>query len=179
MKGTSKGSNTGTIKVVLIGNTTPSTNPKGKTIRTALTNIYTGGQNAEGNVITRSIGGRSIEVSLQEIGGQETQTTKLNQQNYTDTDAFLLTFGFGSRPSFDSIKTWFNEAKRSAPNATFVLLGVNESSKATGNAVTTQDAQQLAKELHINAFAQCSLDNPQSVQKAIDQSVTSALDSQG
>lgn len=178
MKGTTKEGNisniSNTVKIVLLGNTTPSTNPKGKTIRTALANIFTGNIQGEGQngYVKRSIGGQSVNISLQDIGGQETQTTKLNQQNYTDTDAFVLTFGYSSRPSFESVKTWFNEAKRSAPNATVVLLGVKESSKTGGKeAISTQDVQQLAKELHINTFAECSLDNPQSVQSAFDKAI--------
>jgi GTPase SAR1 family protein len=166
----SASTNSNTVKIVLVGNTTPSTNPKGKTLRTALANIFSGGNQGDqhSRVVKRSIGGRSIDISLQDIDQQETQTTKL--QNYTDTDTFLLTFGFGSRPSFESIKTWCSEAKRSAPNATLVLLGVKEKA-GEKEVVSTQDAQQLAKELHINNFAECSLDNPQSIQKAFDKAI--------
>ena len=174
MKGTIKegstqrdmGSNSETVKLVLVGNTTPTTNPKGKTLRAALANIFAGGN----QIVKRSIGGRTVDISLQDIGGQETQTNKLNTQSYKDTDTFLLTFGYSSRPSFEGIKTWYNEAKRSAPNATLVLLGVKEKA-GEKEAVSSQDVQQLAKELHINTFAECSLDNPQSIQKAFDKAI--------
>ncbi len=179
MKGT-KESNTGTqnINLTLVGNTVPTTSPKGKTLRTALANIFTGGN--QGGTIHRSIGGYEVDISVKEIGGQETQATKLNPNNYTNTDAFILTFGYNSRSSFDQIKTWYDEAKRSAPQANVVLVGIKETSKSSGkDAVSTQDAQQLARELHINSFAECSLDNPQSVQKVFETTITSTMGSNG
>jgi GTPase SAR1 family protein len=192
MKGTtnagSKGSfnnteskNTGTsgnaVNLVLIGNTTPITNPKGKNLTSALANILAGGNqgNQHKHAVKRSIGGRTIDVSLQDIEESEAQSHKL--QNYTNTDAFVLTFGYNSKPSFESIKGWYNEAKRSAPEATFVLLGVKETSNSTG-AVTTQDAQQLAKTLNISTFAECSLDNVQSIEKAFDRAIASGTQNQ-
>lgn len=150
----STGSTHNTVKLVLIGNTTPT-----------LANIYTGG--TQGKPFTKSVNGRTVDITLQNIGSDIAQTN----QNFNDTDAFLLTFGYSSRPSFDNIKTWYTQAKRSAPNASVVLLGIKETS--TGKtAVTNQDVQQLAKELHINTFTECALDNPQSITKALDKAVT-------
>ena len=156
-----------TVNLVMVGDTIPTTSPQGKTLRTALANIFTGGNN---RTVKRSIGGRTIEVSLKDIGGQESETSKLNQQSYTNTDTFLLTFGFNSPESLEDIQTWFTEAKRSAPKAALVLLGVKEKTGGK-DVVTSQDVQQLAKTLNINTFAECSLDNPKSIEQAFDKAI--------
>jgi len=157
-----------TVNLVMVGDTIPTTSPQGKTLRTALANIFTGGNSS---TVKRSIGGRTFDVSVKDIGGQESQTSKLNQQNYTNTDTFILTFGYNSAESLEDIQTWFNEAKRSAPNAALVLLGVKEKSSGNG-VVTTQDAQQIAKTLNIKTFAECSLDNPQSIEQAFTKAIS-------
>lgn len=169
------GASSDAVTLVLVGNTTPITNPKGKNLTTAIANILSGGQGGHQHkrLVKRSVGGRSIDISLQDIDENEAQSHKL--QRYNNTDAFVLTFGYNSKPSFESIKGWYSEAKRTAPEATFVLLGVKETASSTG-AVTTQDAQQLARELNISAFTECSLDNVQSIEKAFDKAI--ALGSQ-
>lgn len=157
-----------TINLVMVGDTIPSTSPQGKTLRTALANIFTGGNNS---TVKRSIGGRTFDVSVKDIGGQESQSSTLNSNGYTNTDTFILTFGYNSPESLKDIQTWYHQAKTSAPGAALVLLGVKEKSGGS-NTVTTQEAQKIAKTLNINTFAECSLDNPQSIEQAFTKAIS-------
>lgn len=111
--------------------------------------------------------GKSLDIELCEITGREGYDY-LRPQSYGRADVVILCYSVISLTSFNSIRSkWFPEVSERCPESQYILAGTNahlrehgDSSPEPGshdtNFVTTVDGYQMAKDLGLAGYTECS-----------------------
>lgn len=125
-------------------------------------------------------------LSLWDTAGQE-DYSNLRPLSYPHTDVFIMCFSTISRVSFANIRSaWYPELRHYAPNVPIVLVGTktdlrtNEELlgrlKARGEApVTTEEGEELAKELNVAAYCECSALTQKGLHAAFTKAIETAI----
>lgn len=141
-----------TMKVCLLGNSTVG--------KTALIKRYFNNYFHEGMISTIGMDVQKRIIAINDIkyrfevwdtAGQN-QFRKIPAKHYNKVDGFLIIFDVSNRESFLSMKGWVDDIKKdSQPNALIYLIG-NKIDKIEGREVTSQEGEDLARELDIKYF---------------------------
>ncbi len=90
-----------------------------------------------------------VRFMLWDLAGQE-QFKRLMPDYLTDSNAGIIVFDITSRESFDNVKNWYNIITRVALPSIVLILAGNKVDLEVDRVVSTEDGQNLAKELGIS-----------------------------
>jgi small GTP-binding protein len=101
------------------------------------------------DVLKKTFKDLNIELSLWDFSGQQI-FEKLRAAYYADCGGAALVFDVTRKESFDSIKTWQDEAKKNSghPNLTFILLA-NKCDLASSQTVSDETMEAFAQSNNI------------------------------
>ncbi|KAJ4892325.1 Rac-like GTP-binding protein ARAC9 [Raphanus sativus] len=130
------------------------------------------------------VDGKTVNLGLWDTAGQE-DYNRLRPLSYRAADVFILAFSLISRPSFENIaKKWVPELRHYAPNVPIVLVGtkldLREDKKFPMNypgacTVSTEQGQELRKEIGALAYIECSSKTQQNVKAVFDAAIKVVL----
>jgi Ras-related C3 botulinum toxin substrate 1 len=108
-----------------------------------------------------------FNLNLWDTAGQE-EYDRLRPLSYPQTDVFLMVYSIMYPPSLKNcVSKWYPELSHYAPNVPIVLAGtkmdlrsdtkaVDQLKKSGVSPVTTEEGQQVAKEIKAKQFIECS-----------------------
>jgi len=129
--------------------------------------------------------GRVYNLGLWDTAGQEDYDS-LRPLSYPQTDVFLVCFSAISPPSFENVKSkWVPEVRHFAPNTPIILVCAKvdlrgnkpieqELSKRSLTSVTTEQGQQLAKEINAHSYVECSAYTQKGLRQVFEESIRAA-----
>jgi Ras-related C3 botulinum toxin substrate 1 len=131
--------------------------------------------------------GKTISLGLWDTAGQE-DYDRLRPLSYPQTDVFLVCFSIINPTSFANIKTkWVPEVRHHCPNTKMILVGtkldLRDSREAIdkikeqgfAGAITTQEGQNLAKEIGAVQYMECSALTQKGLKQVFDQAIKSVI----
>lgn len=111
--------------------------------------------------------GKDINFSLWDTAGQEGYA-RIRTLSYPKTDVFLLCFSVVDRTSYSNVKNrWIPEVEHHCPGSLTLLIGLKTDLREDAGTladlkkqglapVTTEEAKEYAKELHVSEYLECS-----------------------
>ena len=110
-----------------------------------------------------------IKLQIWDTSGEE-RYKSITQNFYRNTDCLFIVFDITKKKTFDSIKTWINEANEYNENTKIILLG---------NKIDLEDQRKVTKEIATNFANKNNLkyiETSAKENKGIEESFTSIID---
>ncbi len=132
-------------KILIIGD--------GAVGKTSIATRYTTGGFKESHLMTVGanfmlknidVNGKQIRLSIWDTAGQE-KFRKVVESYYTGGKGVMICFAINSRQSFESLKYWYDSAKKFVPTAQLILVG-NKSDLEDQREVSRNEAVAQAEE---------------------------------
>merc|ERR1712000_652077 len=116
--------------------------------------------------VIEEIDGRLVNIILWDTAGQE-DYKQLRTTTYTNTDVFMICFSVVHPSSFENIKWWLIEVKKSCPNTPFILCGtktdlrddpatIAKLEQNNEKPITSKIGAKKAKEIKAQGYLECS-----------------------
>jgi len=132
------------------------------------------------------VDGKPVNLGLWDTAGQE-DYDRLRPLSYPQTDVFLLCFSVTSQTSFENLKAkWYPEIQHHCPGTPFLILGLKSDLRGDRETkqrlddrkqtyVTSEQAQQLVKELGAHGYFECSSLTQTGLRETFDNAIRAAL----
>eukprot|EP00736_Rhodelphis_marinus_P004890 Rmarinus@m.9578 len=132
------------------------------------------------------VDGKPINLGLWDTAGQE-DYDRLRPLSYPQTDVFLICFSLISPASFENVKAkWYPELSHHAPGVPIILVGTkldlrddDDTKKRLSDKglspITTQQGQQMAKEIGAVKYMECSALTQVGLKAVFDEAIRAVL----
>ncbi|CAH8479934.1 unnamed protein product [Schistosoma turkestanicum] len=136
--------------------------------------------------VTVMIGGEPYTLGLFDTAGQE-DYDRLRPLSYPQTDVYLVCFSVVSPSSFENVREkWVPEITHHSSKAPFILVGTQidlREEETTANLlkknktkpITSQQGEQLARELKAVKYVECSALTQKGLKNVFDEAIIAAL----
>ena len=133
------------------------------------------------------ISGEPVMLGLFDTAGQE-EYDRMRPLSYPEANVFLICFSTVNPSSFENVKAkWLPEVKLHCPNIPILLVGtqidlredagtIEKLSKSRSKPVTKEMGDQLAKELKMVKYSECSALTRKGVKDVFDAAIITALE---
>eukprot|EP00042_Codosiga_hollandica_P021319 m.73747 g.73747 ORF g.73747 m.73747 type:complete len:186 (-) comp50305_c0_seq4:172-729(-) len=122
---------------------------------------------------------KPVNLGLWDTAGQE-DYDRLRPLSYPQTDVFLICFSLVSQASYENVRTkWYPEVTHHCPHVPIVLVGtkldLRDENKTGKPTVTYQQGMQLAKDLNIVKYIECSALTQKNLKNVFDEAIKAVV----